>query len=249
MFEDALRPKSKDLIPDLDQLLADPVRYLTVHDGIYVGPRRYPLVAVFSGLISGLVGGLLGLMLNYLLFLNAAEWLVPIFAVFGLGLGATVWRKNRGGEAHIIPAGVVFSKGEVAVFCPWDVFDPWSDLRLESTWVWLPLSMPASQQITETLGGTVRRTGAAVNTRFAVAVRPGIFSRLFRGTDPAAPPEKLKVRDAYAIRGGEFFPLLMRISEAAKLAALERRVDEVGVILSQRRSSSMPMPPPPATAR
>jgi hypothetical protein len=242
-FEESLRPRLKDIIPELNELAGDPVGYLSSHDGVRIGPRTYPVVAVLSAIPFALLTGFLGWMLNYLFFLNAGPWFMAVFAIFGLVLGPiVVWRLNRGGDAHIVASGVVFSEGKSAVMCPWNVFDPWAELRLESTWVWLPLTTPASQQITEMLDGAVRRVGAAVDTPFASAVRPGMFSRLVRGADPAAPPQKLKVKDAYAIRGSEFFPLLMRIAGAAQLAAVQRRADEVRALLF-RKSPSDTSPP------
>ena len=242
-IEESLRPRLRDVIPELDELERDPVGYISSHDGVRFGPRTYPVVAVLSAIPFALLTGFLGWMLNYLFFLNAGPWFVAVFAIFGLVLGSiVVWRFNRGGVAHIVSSGVVFSDGKSAVICPWNVFDPWAELRLESTWVWLPLTAPESQQITETLDGEVRRVGAAVNTPFASAVRPGIFSRLVRGADPSAPPEKLKVKDAYAIRGSEFFPLLMRIAAEARYGASHRRIDEVRALLS-RKSPSDTSPP------
>ncbi|OWK34854.1 hypothetical protein [Fimbriiglobus ruber] len=232
-IEQALRPRLKDAILDLNELEADPVGYLSSHDGIAIGPRTYPVVAVVSAIPLAILSGLFGWLLNALFFLNAGPWVVPVFGLIGLVLGpVTVWRLNRGGEANIVSSGVVFSKGKSAVLCPWDVFDPWAELQSDSTWVWLPLAVPGSEQITETVDGAVRRTGAAVDTPFASAVRPGVFSRLFRKTDPSAPPEKLKVKDAYAVRGSEFFPLLMRIAAAAKFASLHQRIDAVSTLLS-----------------
>ena len=249
-FEESLRPRLKDVIPELNELEGDPAGYLSSHDGIRIGPRTYPLVAVVSAVPLALLTGLFGWMLNYLFFLNAGQWFAAVFGIFGLVLGPiAVWRLNRGGDVHIVSSGVVFSKGKSGVLCPWDVFDPWSEMRVESTWVWLPLSVPESRQITETVAGAVRRVGPAVDTPFASAVRPGMFSRLVRGADPAAPPEKLKVKDAYAVRGSEFFPLLMRIAEATKLAAVQRRVDEVGALLSRKPPSNTSPPLPRATVR
>lgn len=249
-IEEWLRPRLKDVIPDLNELEGDPVGYLSSRNGVHIGPRTYPVVAAISAIPVAILAGLFGWLLNHLLFLNAGEWLVAVPGSLGLVLGpVVVWRLNRGGDAHIVSSGVMFSKGQSAVMCPWEAFDPWADLRSESTRVWLPLAVPRSQQITEMVDGVVRRAGAAVDTPFAAAVRPHLFSRLLRGADPAAPPEKLKVKDAYSVRGSEFFPLLMRIAEAVQFSAIRRRGQEVEALLSRNPASTGSPPLPRAATR
>lgn len=112
------------VVPDLDQLAADPRNYLT-EGPLLFGPRSfYGLAALF---------GLPGVVLLISWRMDPAEYERLALGVAML-LGGSVWLfyslAAAGHSLFLGPDGVEIRYRDTTVFCPWDLFDvdgePWS---------------------------------------------------------------------------------------------------------------------------
>jgi len=112
----------QQVIPDLDDLLLDPARYLS--SGLSIGARRmYGMAALFA------VGGL-GFLLSLLFMdLKKDEAWVPERIALGVGMQAGAlfflsWSLMlRGHQLVLHPEGVEVKYRRTTVWCPWSLFN------------------------------------------------------------------------------------------------------------------------------
>jgi hypothetical protein len=164
------RPLSR-VVPDLDQLLAEPASFLRSRE-VTIGPwRRFG--TVFTLGIPGLALAASPIVVGHLLFQeNSIGW--REFSIFWLiGVGAilgVIWSlvRLRGGSCVLTPQGVEMHYRSVVVSCPWSVFNsagraviagPFGQNQLE-----LPVAASAATDVEARKHGSVISTGIQVKT-------------------------------------------------------------------------------------
>jgi hypothetical protein len=160
------------VVPDLEQLAANPRNYLT-EGPLLFGPRRfYGLAAFFAvpGIIILILWGV------------APQETERLALGIALLIGASVWfffsLASAGHSLFLGPDGVEIRYRDTTVFCPWDLFDvdgtPWTpEQDTPSSGLALPVSAVAVPMVVWRRGMVELARGMAVRAPQAWFLSPG----------------------------------------------------------------------------
>lgn len=213
MLDSLFRRRVSRVIPAYEELIADPVAYLSVQE-VRIGPgNRYA-----SGI---LLGGLLGLILSCgigwgmigdgmplkKMPIETRALVISIVILGTLGIVGAILYLLRGGELILHQEGVDFRFRRRTVRCPWRLFSaPGRPAWLDGFTLALPVEPEAIPDVVLLLDGEVTASGRDIRTkqfRFRLESRP-------RVTNSDHLPE-VSLRDLYRAKLSEIGALLLEI--------------------------------------
>jgi hypothetical protein len=167
----------RKVVPDLDQLIADPAGTLAAGP-ITIGPATRQGTALFGGCLVALLVHCAG-MIGFLAYIDnhpiapAAKPVVlwpiielAILVAVPVGSYMLLRRFFRGGQLVLAMSGVRLVYRDSVVFCPWILFCVAGSARkLPGNSAALPVAAAAVPEVTQHRGEDTVAFGSAVNTR------------------------------------------------------------------------------------